>query len=89
MNFPADNMHNPLDIVWIQQNQFADHNLNAQHHQQCPDTFPVKYVNQCPFICYQHDPNDPENAWWICIPTILLNDIVHWFHLILGHAGTI
>ena len=81
-------MHNPLNIAWLQQNQFKDHDLNAQH-QQHPDTFPIKYVNQCPLICYQHDPNDPKNVWQICIPTALLNDIIHWFHLVLRHVGTI
>ena len=51
VNFPADNMHNPLDLAWLQQHQFEDHELNAQH-QQHPHTFPIKYVNQCPLICY-------------------------------------
>ena len=51
VNFPADNIHNPLDIAWLQQHQFEDHDLNAQC-QQHPDTFPIKYINQCPLICY-------------------------------------
>ena len=86
--FPADNIRNPLNIAWLWQNQFEDHDLNAQH-QQHPDTFPIKYVNQCPLSCYWLSPHDPENAWRICTPTALLNDTIHWFHLILGHVGTI
>lgn len=29
----------------------------------------------------------PESKWKIHVPTVLLNDVVKWFHQILGHAG--
>jgi hypothetical protein len=31
----------------------------------------------------------PDRPWRICIPTSIVDDIIHWYHLVLGHAGII
>jgi hypothetical protein len=41
--------------------------------------------NDVQLIC-QVRPNKP---WRICIPTSMVNDIIRWYHLVLGHAGIV
>ena len=49
--------------------------------------FPVKILGNFPIICHVKDPEQVENQWKIALPTALLEDVVIWFHLVLGHAG--
>lgn len=87
VNFPADgNTPNPLDLAWIQQEQFNDQRLQ-QLRQAQPHLFPIKCVDNLPLMCFCVDPVQPENEWCICIPTHLLQDTIRWFHTILGHGG--
>jgi len=87
VNFPAQpNLRNPLDLQWIQTHQFEDLQLNNLH-QQFPRKYPTRYINNIPLICYRRNENEQENEWKICIPTVLLNDMIIWYHHILGHAG--
>jgi RNase H-like domain found in reverse transcriptase len=52
LNFPQDNsLRSPLDLSWIQQNQFEDQHLQARQ-QQFPDMFPIKYIDHIPLMCY-------------------------------------
>ena len=40
-----------------------------------------------PLIHYRSSPTDDEDLWKIAIPTSLLEDLIVWFHKILGHDG--
>jgi hypothetical protein len=76
LNLPHQNeMSYPLELPWIQQNQFDDEQLNMRQ-QAHPNMFPVKYINNVPLVCYREDPAAPENEWKICIPTSLLQNMV-------------
>jgi transposase InsO family protein len=88
LNLPApDVMRNPIDVRWMQENQFDDVSLNNQR-QQSPLTYPVQDVMGVPLIHFRHDPLDDDATHWkIAIPTGLLDDLIHWFHSVLGHAG--
>ena len=88
LNLPdAEMMRNPLDPQWMQENQFEDEQLNARR-QDRPELFPVKYISGVPLIHYRTDPAElDEMNWRIAIPSGLLNDVVKWFHMVLGHAG--
>ena len=89
LNLPApQQMRNPIEIAWIQENQFEDAELE-QMRQQHPLNFPVRHFGNHPLVCYRHDHLDQnELGWKICIPTALLQNTVEWFHRILGHAGS-
>ena len=87
LNLPApDHIRNPMNMQWLQQNQFEDFQL-LQQREQHPQQFPVKYMEGVPVICYQQNPQLEANEWKICIPTGLLDDMIKWFHLVLGHGG--
>ena len=49
--------------------------------------FPIKVINQRNLICYREDPTEQQN-WKIFIPHSLIQDVLRWYHLILGHCGT-
>ncbi len=31
----------------------------------------------------------PDKPWRICIPTVMVDDIIRWYHLVLGHCGIV
>ena len=90
LNFPApQQMRYPLDLRWIQENQFEDRDLNAQRRQH-PLNFPARTIDDVPLLCYRRDHLDNnEGNWRICIPSGLLLETVQFFHKALGHAGEV
>jgi hypothetical protein len=83
---PLEVMQYPLHYEWIHQHQQLDVQLQ-QIQQRKPQEFPIKTIRPgLDLICHQR-PQDPANKWKICIPTNLLNSIIHWYHWILGHGG--
>ena len=75
-----EEMQYPLDYQLIQQNQFDDEQLQ-QFRQQYPQEYPVMDMgNDVQLICQVR----PDRPWCICIPTIMVNDIICWYHLVLG-----
>ena len=87
LNYPGlEEMQNPMELQRIQEFQFEDQELN-QMRQQYPQRFVVKDVNHRPLICYRAHPEDPPGTWRICLPTALMQDVLHWYHQVLGHCG--
>ena len=86
LNLPAPNVKNPLNMKYIHENQAVDARLN-QRRQQHPDQYPIKTIDNLPIICYRETITAPQNNWKICIPTTLIEELIEWFHLLLGHAG--
>ena len=86
VNFPSDNIRNPIDLKWIQQHQFEDEELNRIHRSN-PNQYVTKFIDDLPMICYRRDPLVTESEWKICIPTSLLDDMIRWNHVMLGHCG--
>jgi len=90
LNLPTQQqMRYPLDLKWIQENQFEDEKLNEMR-QQHPGNFPAHTIDGVPLLCYRHDHLDENTTnWKICIPSGLLRDMVLFFHKVLGHAGEV
>ncbi len=38
-------------------------------------------------ICYRKHPLVPENEWRIYIPSVPLDDMIRWNHILMGHCG--
>ena len=90
LNLPTQKqMRYPLDLRWLQENQFEDQDLNNMK-QKHPGNFPANTIDGVPLLCYRHDHLDenPSN-WKICIPSGMLQDMVMFFHKVLGHAGEV
>ena len=86
INFPTDNIWDPLDLKWIQQHQLEELALNRIHKTN-PKQYVTKFMDELPMICYRRDELVPESEWKICIPTSLLDDMIRWNHVLLGHCG--
>ena len=82
---PLQQMICPITMQNIQQFQFEDEGLN-QRRQTYPDNFPIKLINGRDIICFCANPN-LEGEWKIAIPTGLINNIIYWYHQVLGHCG--
>jgi len=88
LNLPnPDVMRKPIDVDWLQENQFEDLDLYNRRADQMR-TYPIRNISGRPIIHYQYDPDDEnEMNWKIAIPQGLLENMVKWFHEVLGHAG--
>lgn len=87
LNYPTiEQMQCPIEMLRIQQHQFEDEELNQRRQQQMQN-FPVKEVQGRPVICYRQNTNALPGEWKIAIPTSLIDDILHWYHHVLGHCG--
>ena len=84
---PLQEMRNSTSIVFIQQHQFMDERPN-QCHQTQPMKYPTKFIQNRPLLCYWKRIDDPEGALKIAIPTAIINQIISWYHEVLGHCGT-
>jgi hypothetical protein len=82
---PIEQMRFPLDYEWIRQNQFDDQQLQ-QLRQLKPLEYPVMDMgNDVQLVCRVR----PDQSWQIAIPTALLDDIITWYHQVLGHVGIV
>jgi putative transposase len=82
---PLEEMQYPLNYGLIQANQFEDNQLQIMH-QQRPEQYPIIDMgNDIQLIC-QTRPNKP---WRIAIPTVMVENIIRWYHQVLGHVGIV
>ena len=86
-NHPALNvMQNPITMERIQYYQVRDlplmqrAQLDFEHH-------PVLVIDGRNIICYRQDPQANPNHWKICLPEGLVDQVLVWYHLVLGHRG--
>ena len=80
---PLQVMDNPTTMNVIQQAQTNDPNLLLKS-QQDPVHFPITNINGRLIICHR---NDPQDIWKIVIPQVLIQRLMVWYHLVLGHCG--
>ena len=83
---PLERMRNPITIQNIQTHQFEDMELNRMH-QTHPDKYPVKMIQNRPLLCYNPNNDNQGGNWKIALPSTLLDDVIHWYHVMLGHCG--
>jgi len=73
-----------LGYDMIRNAQTEDAWLQAKR-QENPEQFVYQLLApDTPVLCYIPQRNAP---WKICLPSILLDDAILWYHLALGHAG--
>ena len=75
----------PLTVANIQQHQAGDQRLvqaalvHFQH-------YPIKIVNGRNLVCYCTNPNIVgEDEWKIYLPQSMIQDVIRWYHIILGN----
>ena len=56
--------------------------------QQFPLVFPTKIINNVNIICHLEEFLLQDNVWRIVIPASMINNIIWWYHLVLGHPGS-
>ena len=83
---PLEVMANPITMANIQHHQTQDQELMQRAEDQ-PLRYPVRQVDETQVITYCTDPYNYPNAWRIYIPVALVNRIIQWYHLVLGHRG--
>jgi len=85
---PLQVMEYPLTMHNLQAHQTQDANLmqKAANPATMPN-FPIKVIDGRNIICHRDDPTENPGIWKIALPTSLVDRIIHWYHLILGHRG--
>lgn len=81
-------MQNPITMLNIHQHQMEDERLNALRVM--PGRawqFPVKWIQDKPIICYKVNEEDDEVNWRIALPATLAQQVIRWYHEVLGHPG--
>lgn len=82
-------LRNPITMQNIQQNQQQDQRLFQLCHD--PTTvwqFPMKRIQNREVICFKPSRDSPEGDWKIALPLALLDPVIVWYHLVLGHCGS-
>ena len=87
MNLPQlAEMPCPTTVDNIQFHQARDASL-MQITMVQPQRYPIKSINGKNLICYRRDPTLAEGDWKIYIPQSMLQHVIRWYHMILGHGG--
>ena len=81
---PLHVMDNPTAMHAIQQAQTNEPQL-MQHAQADPTHFPIRTINRRLLICHRTNHDDPN--WKIAVPHSLIQRLLVWYHLVLGHCG--
>jgi len=77
-----------LSYAYICEQQQADAKLLAVQQK-----FPNNYFYKCldddveDIICFVKEHDDPTTQWKIALPEQMLEETVHWFHIVMGHPG--
>ena len=82
---PLDALPNPITMHNIQTYQVNDVQL-MQRAQQDHLRYPILQFNDRNIICHRPDITKP-NEWKICLPEPLVQAVIVWYHLVLGHRG--
>ena len=56
--------------------------------QQFPLVFPTKIINNISIICKRQEFPLQDDEWRIVIPAAMINNVIRWYHLVLGHPGS-
>ena len=87
MNLPAlTEMACPLTVANIQQHQAGDHALVQTALVQFQQ-YPIKVINGRNLVCYRDSSNVNADEWRIYLPQSMIQEVIWWYHMILGHPG--
>ena len=84
---PQEIMPNPVTLQNIRAHQLNDERL-MQLADTYPLIYPVKQFDEHMVICYCPDPFNQPNSWQYYLPDSLVQQVIVWYHLVLGHRGT-
>ena len=84
---PLHLMHNPITMHNIQTYQTNNATL-MQLAQQDNQRYPVMQIDGRNIICYRADYINRPYDWKIYIPETLIQAVIVWYHVVLGHRGT-
>ena len=88
LNLPSYQYNdNPLIMINIANHQQNDTYL-MQSAQLDPVHFPVKITNNITIVCYCEQITMTDDQWRIAIPPSMIDEVVRWYHLVLGHPGS-
>ncbi|CAJ1964150.1 unnamed protein product [Cylindrotheca closterium] len=82
---PLQTMPNPITMPNIQQHQTQDQ-LLMQQAQRDAQHYQITTIDERLIITYQIDPARQDD-WRIYLPLSLVDDVITWYHLVLGHRG--
>ena len=86
---PLHVMPNPITMQNIQQHQLQDLTLvQRSQHPAYWQQYPILQIDNRNIICYRANPDDPAEPWRIHLPETLVQPVIVWYHLVLGHRGT-
>ena len=81
---PLEELINPLTSVNIRNHQRQDTHL-YQAVLRFEKEYPIYEVSGVRIVCRRSDTSTAE--WKIVIPSSLIHEVIHWYHIILGHCG--
>ena len=88
LNLPSYQYNdNPLIMIKIANHQQIDQYL-MQNAQLNPVHFPVKIINNVMVVYYCKQITITDNQWRIAIPPLMIDDVIRWYHLVLGLPGS-
>ena len=82
---PLEEMKNPLNITNILNHQRNDKNLEQEVRTKTLE-YPIHPISGMLLVCHVSDPSRIDD-WKIVIPPSLIRDVIHWYHIMLGHCG--
>ena len=83
---PLQAMQNPITMAMIQAHQNQDQALRNQAAQN-PPRYPILTIDGRLVICYCDNIQFDQNQWKIYLPNTLVDRVIIWYHLVLGHRG--
>ena len=78
---------NPLTMINIANHHQHDPYL-IQNAQVDPVHFPGKIINNVTIVCYREQITMTDNQCRIAIPPLMIDDVIRWYHLVLGQPGS-
>ena len=82
-----ETMPSPLNFEWLQSKQNQDATIQdwVQRH---PQTFQTRaFTESVDLVTHVRQGDDPNMDWKIVIPENIINQVIKWFHQVLGHPG--
>ena len=77
----------PLNFEWLQLKQNQDATIQdwVQRH---PQIFQTRaFTENVDLVTYVKQGDNPDMDWKIVIPENIINQVIKWFHQVLGHPG--
>ena len=85
LNHPAGD--NPIKVEVLEEAQLNDAELKLKLRQDS-EHYQLRHVQRHKLICHVADPDRFPNHFRIALPPRMMNRVIHWYHIVLGHCGS-